>query len=93
MKIKKIIQPKIRSTFDGLLKYAQKEHTLREIEHDFNSEKEHSIKSHILYKWTALLGQRDNISNFIRGKEMYTMKKALMSFKEHLIRKQEYKLQ
>jgi hypothetical protein len=66
---------------------------LREIEHDFNTEKDQAIKSHILYKWTALLGRRDNISNFIRAKELYTMKKALMSFKEHLIRKQECKLQ
>jgi len=66
---------------------------LREIEHDFNTEKDQAIKNHILYKWTALLGRRDNISNFIREKELYTMKKALMSFKEHLIRKQEYKLQ
>jgi len=85
MRLKKIVQPKIKMFFDHIHKYSQKEATLLELEHELKYERELTLKTKILSKLSAHLGRRDNISQFCRSKELYTMKKALMSLKENLI--------
>ena len=66
---------------------------MSELEHEFMAEKEFSLKNNILDKWATLLGRRDNISKFIRAKELRTKEKAYNNFKTYYICKQESKLQ